>query len=181
MERLETLIENGHKALDQKDYQVAKESFEQAVSLDPISAEANYGMGLALGDLNLWQEAAKAFKHVVRIEPESERGHACLGLSYIKLQLWQLAIDAFSNVIQINPNEADAYTQIGFAYGKLENWQKAIEFHEKAKSLALGNAELRLALAVDYLMAGDEERGWDEYEALKEMDENLARELLEVF
>ncbi len=69
-EQSERLVAQGQLAYQNGRFAEARDRFAEAVAADPHDASAQYGIGLALGKLDRWEEARAAFERAVALRIE---------------------------------------------------------------------------------------------------------------
>ena len=77
----------------------------------PIIADAYCNKGVALKNLNQYQQAIDAYDNAIRINPNDADAYCGKGVALQNLNQFQQAIDAYDNAIRINPNYADSLLQ----------------------------------------------------------------------
>ena len=116
-------------------FQDAARGYRQTLKIQPDSAQAHYGLGLALARLQQYQEAAASFQAAVRYEPKWATAHKDLGVAYLKLKRWPEAAQAFKTSLQYQPEDPEIFYNLGVAQGRMGQHQEALEAFEKAVSL----------------------------------------------
>ena len=117
----------------------AAEAFKQAISLDPMLAEAHFRLGLAYEALNKADEAEGEYKKAVEsykkyLTDNSEDGeaHYNLGQTYAGLQQYSDAIREFRQAVKIRSEDPDIYYDMGLAHIKLAQYSEAASAFSKA-------------------------------------------------
>ncbi len=135
-----TAVEWNQKALDfwkegnYFDPDRALNYLNEAVRLDPKSADAHYNRGIAYDGLGKNQQAIKDYNQTLLLDPKHTEVYYKRGIAYRKLDKYQEAIENYSLAIRLDPNNAEAYNNQGLAFltlGQFEiactNFQKACE------------------------------------------------------
>ncbi len=140
-EDVEAWINLGQRYLDSGALEKAKESFLEAVTLDYLSAEAHFGLGLteyARGD---FAAALFEFGEVSRLFPTRFDGHFNRAVTLAKLRRTEEAISAFQEAIaQAEPEatsaaQVDAYLGLAEQLKTLERFGEAAEAYTAASNL----------------------------------------------
>ncbi|MCE5305863.1 tetratricopeptide repeat protein, partial [bacterium] len=113
------------------------------------------------------------------IKPDFELPHFNLGLAYGRLHRFEDGIDEFQKVASINPKFADAYFGLGLFYIALKRPNKAIDAYKEVLRLKPDNAEAHYELGKAYLLSWDKISAMKEYNILKDLDKELANQLLD--
>jgi tetratricopeptide (TPR) repeat protein len=131
----------------------AAEAFEQAVRLDPNSAEAHYRLGLAYAALGRDEDAERSFEAAVKeykkaadVDEESPDAQYYLGLAYAKLGKWDEAVKSFKRSVRDEPEDTDRYYELGVAHSKLAQYREAVRALERALEIDENNFRAEDAL-----------------------------------
>ena len=106
-EQIDTLVAQGVKHHDQGEYQQALEVFQQALNLDPKSAQVKYEMALTYLELEDYQTAEKLSKKVAETKNEHRlSGYLTYGASLDlqgkskqSIKVYEKAIDQFNHYL----------------------------------------------------------------------------------
>ena len=128
----------------QKDYQGAISSFNQAIALNPNDANDYYNRGLTYYRLEKYPEAIADYSKAIELNPQDDYAYSNRGNAYNDLQKYPEAIADYSKAIELNPQYADAYNNRGVSYHKLQKSSEAIADYSKAIEL---NPQYALAYA----------------------------------
>jgi cytochrome c-type biogenesis protein CcmH/NrfG len=88
------------------------------------------------------------------------------------------ASEALREVIRIDPNDAVAHSMLGDAYWNCGRYEEAIAAYKQAMKLRMDAPHVRYQIALAYLKMGNKDSALEEHKILKEVDEELADELL---
>ena len=125
----------------------AKESFLEAISLDYLSGDAHFGLGLtefARGDL---PAALFEFSEVTRLYPERFDGHFNRAVTLVRLRRTEEAVAAFGEAVTQGENAAgddliNAYLGLAGQLETLERFDEAAEAYAAALEIRPGDADL---------------------------------------
>mgnify|MGYP001037322489 CR=1 FL=1 len=120
---------------------------------------------------------AEVYKHLVVAEPDNAEAYRFLAGYYMDLEAYERATKALKEVVRIEPHDRSAYSMLGDAYWNCGRYEKAMLAYKRAMKLQVNNPETHYQMAKAYLKMGDKDSALEEYEILKDMDENLANEL----
>jgi tetratricopeptide (TPR) repeat protein len=123
---------------------------QQAIEVEPDSAEAYKIWGNALHRSGKTAEAMGYYAKAIAIKPDLAEVYANLGSLYAQQQKWQQAIEYYQKAILINPKFVGAYKNLAKVWHHLGNNEQFWECHHQALSL-----EPELANAKDHLQLGD--------------------------
>ncbi len=114
---------------------LAIEYYQNALNINPESAEAYYNLGKFFQDIGKYNEAIDAYLSVTRLKNDMGfRDNAFYGLGYIHIELkvFDAARDYFGQAIQANPNYFQAYYAKGYAHERLGDLMNAKAYYDKA-------------------------------------------------
>lgn len=118
------LGKEGYKLGIQGKWSKAIEVYNAALEVDPTHAKIWYNKGIALNNLQRYEEAIDAFDQVIRINPEEVNARASAwfnkGMALQKLGRYEEAIEAFDQQLKINPNSGPGKTARNQAVNKLK-------------------------------------------------------------
>jgi tetratricopeptide (TPR) repeat protein len=133
----------------------ALEAFQEAVKLDPQSAEAHFRLGLAYNALNQEHEAEEAFKKAVEAykqyfsveENEQDfEAHYNLAQAYAGLHLYSEAVREYRKAVKLKEDDADVYYDLGLALTRLAQYDDAAGAFEKSLEIDPSNYRAEDAL-----------------------------------
>jgi Tfp pilus assembly protein PilF len=133
----------------------ALEAFQEAVKLDPESAEAHFRIGLAYNALNREHEAEEAFKKAVEAykvyfsAPENEQdfeAHYNLAQAYAGLHLYSEAVKEYRKALKLKEDDADVFYDLGLALTRLAQYDEAAVAFEKSLEIDPANYRAEDAL-----------------------------------
>jgi tetratricopeptide (TPR) repeat protein/DNA-binding winged helix-turn-helix (wHTH) protein len=132
----------------------ATHAAQQALRLDPTTAEAHFALGsvyYATGDAD---QAVVELQRGLQLVSNSDEGYRRLGSAYLALGRKDEAIQAYEKAIQWSPYYADNYQMLGDAYVSLGETDKALATFQKLTDLAPGDAVGYEDLGLVYLRQG---------------------------
>jgi tetratricopeptide (TPR) repeat protein len=178
----------GQALMDQGKFQEAAARFQQALQFKPDMALAHYNVGNALMQQGKVEEALVSFQQALRLKPDFAEAHNNLGNVLREQGRLEDAAASFRQALNLQPNNPEAQSNLGVALmyqGRLQeavaSFQQALDLHQSylenleasvthpmASNPAVrirGNiAAAHRNRAMAWLMLGDFEQGWREYE-----------------
>ena len=156
------LIKKGRESLQKKDFEKARQIFEDLLKNSPELADAHALLGQALGELaqstadlnkkiQYGMEAFREFARALEIEPDNP--YALVARGYARLMVppplggVDMAIEDFNLVIDKHPEFIDAYIGLAEAYGRKSDQEKAKEFFNKVLELDPENVQAKEGLS----------------------------------
>jgi tetratricopeptide (TPR) repeat protein len=169
-------IEKGNELYNNDNDQGAAQAFEQAVQLDPESAEAHFKLGRTYYVMGRrddaekqYQEAVDAYQRQLRSKPDDPQGQYNLAEAYNRLGKPAEAAKALKEAVRMAPDDSDYYFELGTTHMKLAQYQEAVSAFQKATDLDPDNAR-----AAESLESAKD--NWQRKKAaLKQIDDQLKK------
>ena len=115
-------------------FEMARDQFLQAVSLDENFAESYNNLGLVYTEMQEEEKATEAFSKAIELNPDLPAVYNNLGYVFYKQGSYDQAIEMYNEALGRSSDNSSAYTNLGNAYfkkGNLEQariaWEKALE------------------------------------------------------
>jgi len=204
--RIQPELAEAHRCLgcayaDLGHYHNAIEQFKQAIYMTNIKHDlgtAHRGLGWSYYNLGQYEKAVEEYKKALSFDPSFGNWlHLRLGDCYLKLGLYHRAVEEYEMPAwPISSFEGEkiqamlplmqfencdiSYYNFGLAYYNLSRYREAVTWLKKTISLTPKYTLAHYYLGASYLMLGDREGALEEYEILKALDSNLAKELFDL-
>jgi tetratricopeptide (TPR) repeat protein len=136
----------------------------KAISLQVDNGNAHYNRALALLDMKRYDQALAGFRKAITLAPGLVEAHTNLGVTLQALDRFDEAHAAFTKAAALLPGSADAFHNIGCVLQRMKRLPEARRAFEEAIARQPGHAQAHVALSECLLVAGEYERGWQEYE-----------------
>lgn len=159
-------------------YVKAVDVLRKATVIRPDAIDAKTSLGVALIMAGQPEDAAQALQEAIRLSPQSAFAHATLGQAYRLMGKFQEALGALQEALRISPGDPLANNYLGQTYQSMERYQEAVEAFKQAITLKPNFAEVHFNLGVLYLELGSQSQARQEYLILKQLESELAEELL---
>ena len=153
-------------------------AYEEAVARDPWCREAYEWLASSYWENGQHEKSIETWKRAAEVEPDWAWPHIRLAFDYHDLGRYAESIAAWETVIAHQPNVSASYVGLGDVHARAGDHDNAILAYQKAVSLDPKNKQARFGLGKAYLETGKKPLASLEYEALRELDEELADELL---
>lgn len=141
--------QRGNAYLEQGSYDLAIESFAEALRINPQFAPACVNMGLASAALDDFASAIEAYDRALQIDPHLAPAYNNRGTAYRDQGNLQAAIESYSSAIRIEP-AAHVFCNRGIAYDQQGNFQMALADFNAALALAPSDAQTYYERGVAY-------------------------------
>ena len=126
---------------------------QEAVRLDPDSAEAYFRLGLAYIAVGKEQEAEDAYKKAVEKykkyladNSKDAEAHYNMGQSYAGLHLYSEAVREYRQATHLKDDDADMFYDLGTALSKLAQYDEAVAAFSKSLDIDPNNTRAQDAL-----------------------------------
>ncbi len=164
--------------MDKGELASAESLARRATELAPASASFVNTVGVILKKQKRYDEAMRFFDRTVELEPNFVPVHTNIGLLLQMTGDYAAAEQAHRRSVELDPNYVTALHNLAnllMDAGKLE---ESLEFFRRAVEQRPGDAEIHTHRALAFLMSGQFERGWDEYEWRMQMRSQLTKHSL---
>jgi len=163
------------------------QEFHESINLVNKSIEINnenpgyyVTLGCAFSASKDYVNSIAAFKKSINLNDKTAQVHFYLGESYRKIKKYNDAIASFYYSIELSPDHVAAYMLLGLVYQEKKQFDLSIQSFKKCIEIMPDYAEAHLNLGLCYLLIGDYENGWREYEWRKKLikmpSDNLNKE-----
>jgi tetratricopeptide (TPR) repeat protein len=158
----ENNLGNALQTLGHLDQAVAH--FGRALELRPDFPEAHWNLGNALKILGKVDQAVAQCKEAVRLRPDSAEAHNSLGNALVNQGNLEEGIAHFDRALKISPDYSGAHNNLGIALMCQGKKDDALSHFEQALRLKSDLPEDHYERAILWLLRGNYEQGWPEYE-----------------
>lgn len=136
----DTLTESGYEQLKNLDYSGAERTFLEAVQNDENLTLDYRGLGIALMNLNRYEEAEEAFVNALANSGSTPKDidfdiNYYLGICYHKMARYEEAKERYDAILTLRPKEVDAFMQRGTELLYLGKSDEAVADFDRALSL----------------------------------------------
>lgn len=157
----------------------AIEAFRAAAQLRPAWAAAYSQLGLAYASANRREEAVEAYKKALALQPDDTDTLAALAHASLLLGRYEEAARSAARMADIAPLVSGSHFVLGLAQLLLKRYADADESFRRALQLEPDLAEARFGLGLASIALGNDSLVQVEYEALRNLDQNLAGKIAE--
>ena len=135
----------------------ALELFRQAWRGDSSLFAARLNEGIALLNVQRFDEAREVLLDATQRRPDSARAWYNLGILYRNLAQADPAIDAFEHVTRLDSADADALYFLGQLHSQAGRYDEAIRWFERCLSLDSQHLSAEFALSRAYQLSGNDQ------------------------
>jgi tetratricopeptide (TPR) repeat protein len=152
-------------ALQKKDrWEDAIAAYQQALTLRPSYAEAHLNRGIALFRKGEIESAIVAYQRALALQANLVEAHANLGNALLHVGRLDDAIAVFQRALALRPDQPDVDHDLANALRESGCLDEAIAAYQRSLATRPQFADSHFGLAWTYLLKGDFQRGWAEYE-----------------
>jgi hypothetical protein len=137
---------------------------QHAVQLKPNWPDALTELGVALFLVNRDTDALQPLRSAVRLNPRLARANKALGATLSRLNEIEQGVPYLQTAADLQPNDFEAQSNLAVALYGLRRLDEMAAPLQRAIELNPNAAEARYLRAAYWLLLGDFERGWPEYE-----------------
>ena len=138
--------------------------YREAIGLEPRFAQAHNNLGVILKDQGQLAEAAACFGEALRLNPTYAGAYNNLGNAHRDRGCCQEAADCYAAALRCRPDFPEAHNNLGALRALEGKWDQALACYEQALHLRPDYADAHWNRAIAWLIQGDFERGWPEFE-----------------
>ena len=111
-----------------------------------------------------FHDAEPCFRRFLQRTGDTAEGHFNLATSLVEPNQLEEAIVGYQQAIRLNPDFPEAHNNLGLALSELTAWEAAEHCYQRALALRPDYADAHLNQSLAWLVQGDFQRGWLEYE-----------------
>ena len=149
---------------DQQRYDEAVEAYHKALAFQPNFPIALSNLGNTLKQLGKPEEAEQRCLEALKLKPDYSTAHNNLGVALVAQGRLQEAAEVFEKALALMPKDAVAHANLSAALMRQGKYSEAEENSKQALALNPNYAEAHKNQGIVWLLLGDFERGWPEYE-----------------
>ena len=112
--------------------QEALQLFNEALGINPRSAEANLNLGNVLAEAGRAEEALVSYDHALAIRPEFAEALYCRGNALQTLKRHEEALASYDRALAIVPDRAEVLNNRGNTLHDLKRYEEALASYDKA-------------------------------------------------
>lgn len=136
----------------------AQKAYDDALKLDPRSAEAYVGIGLLDADTGDAQGAQKAYGQAIALRPDYTDAYVDRASLYLDSSNIDGALPDAKKAVSLDPYLPEAHFNLALAYQGAQRFDEAIPEYERAVALAPSFIPARLNLGVLEYQKGDRDQ-----------------------
>lgn len=143
----------------ENDYEKAKETLKEAISLNPNDPDLWINLGTLYTDMNQIEKAFESYKKAVLLDKNNSLAWNNLGRVYAKKNMRGEATNCYDNAIKINPLDKIAIYNKAIELRKINKIDEALEMYNKAIEIDNNFAYAWFNKGICLMQAGNEIEG----------------------
>lgn len=149
---------------DQSKFDEAVEAYHKALDIQPNFPVALSNLGNTLKQQGKLDEAEASCREALRLKPDYSTAFNNLGVALVAQGRLAEASETFERALALMPNDAVTHSNLSAALVRQGKYKEAEANSKQALSLNPNYAEAHKNQGIVWLLLGDFERGWPEYE-----------------
>ncbi len=142
----------------------AEACYRHALQLRPDSVLAHNNLGALLTETGRAGEAVATLGEALRLNPKYPEAHNNLGNALREQGDVDGALASYRRALGLRPDYPEAHNNLGATLAQHEQFDEALACYGRALEPRPDYAQAHLNRALAWLLLGDYERGWPEYE-----------------
>src|SRR5262249_47677797 len=137
---------------------------QEALRIRPHCAVTHNNLGVSLAKQRKFAAAVRHYQEALRLTPGAAGTHANLGNALRDQGRLDEAVEQYQHSLRLKPDAPDTHNNLGIAYVKQRRLDLALGHYGEALRLKPGFPEAHLNRAHAWLLQGNFQDGWPEYE-----------------
>jgi len=135
-------------AYEQSNYDLAIESYRQAVNINPQYVEAWNNLGLAYTFNEDFKESIECYEEALKFELEDPVLYDNIGFSYYALEDFEMAISFYEKALAINADNTTSLKKLGKIYCDVyKEHKKALTYFKRVNELDPSDNDVKIYLS----------------------------------
>jgi tetratricopeptide (TPR) repeat protein len=159
------IFARGVAAASARDLERAVQLFDDAIKINPSSAEAHYKRANALKDLGRLEEAVDGYNAAIARKADYAYAYCNRGSVQQHLGLLDDAVSSYDQAIALDPTDALAHYNRALLMQELFQWDEALASYDRSLAANPEFADAQFNRAMALLFTGRFEAGWPAFES----------------
>jgi tetratricopeptide (TPR) repeat protein len=155
----------GEAALDRNDFATAAKEYRDALTLDPRSSTAQFGLGNVYVRQERLAEAERAYQAALALDPGMSAALTNLGVTYYQMGQLSKAADALNSALAIEPKDAKTLYLMAAIRLQENKLPEAEQLLTRAKDADPTLPEIYYGFGVLYRLKGQKQDAINAFEA----------------
>jgi tetratricopeptide (TPR) repeat protein len=145
-------------------FDTALQHYNKVLELIPEHYETYLQIARLFRAQNKTDETIKQYHKAIALQPNNILGIFDLAYLYTTEENYDEAIPLYKKILDISPNQTDALCNLAHILRYKGSYKEAISYYKQLLARKPDYAHAHYGIAESYLMLGDMERGWQEFE-----------------
>ena len=137
---------------------------EKSLQVTPNNVGVLISLGCAQSSKKDFNKAITTYNKIITIKNDISQVHFYLGEAYRQTQQFNDSLSSFKRCLELAPDHIGCQLMIGIIYEELREFDTAIDFYKSCIDTYPEYTEPHINLGMCYLLTGNYEDGWHEYE-----------------
>lgn len=155
---LDSMFVDGTNALQQRDFDGAREIFEKIIAKDPNYKGAHFNLGMAMAARNDFPEAIEQFRNEERVSPTDARAYQIVASFLTRTGRRNEAMDEWRTLLKVAPDNRTAASALAGLLYESEKYPEAVSVLETAIKASPDSSTLQMQLGSAYLKTGQKDK-----------------------
>jgi Tfp pilus assembly protein PilF len=151
-------------AYETGNFPVAREYVNKALGFMPQNASCYLNMGNIVQSEGNFVDSIKWYQEAIKYDAAYKRAYNNIGVALTKLGKLSQAVENLQKAIDLDPQYFEAHNNIGETWRYLGEYERSLVSCERALSIMPDFVPARWNRSILYLLNGQFEQGWAEYE-----------------
>jgi tetratricopeptide (TPR) repeat protein len=162
-------LAQGIALIEEEEYGAAISVLDQAIALDPESADAYFARGHAYHNLSEFEAAIEDLTRAIELDPDDVRSYQERGLAYGSNEQYELALADWTKAIDVGDGNLTDYIMRAITYGALAEFELALDDVNRVIRLAPKISHGYMARATIYVDMGEYEQAVADFTTVLEL------------
>ncbi len=158
------LVQLGKIFQEKQQLDVSIEYYTRALKNEPDLIETRLGIARVLSEKNQFEQAAIHLEHVLAKKPQETQLLFELANAFNMANKIDQCLEIYYQLLEKNPNNPSILYNVAYTLKKLGKIEEAMPYYKAVLEKNPLHAEANFSLGLAYLMMGDWENGWEQYE-----------------
>ena len=118
--------------LKKREYEIAQNSFNEALKINPNFISAKLNLGIVYQNIGKSEKALKCFKEILKINNTLPSVYNNIGFALYTQNKYFEAIKELNKAIELKKDYAEAFLNLGMVYLNLKKYEEAIKFFNQS-------------------------------------------------
>ena len=154
----------------EKKFDESIEYIKKAITEKPNNLGFYASLGCAYSSVQNYSDAINAFLSAIKIDPEASQVHFYLAEAYRQTEDFNKSLNHFKKCLDISKDHLGALLMSGIVQEELKHFNQAKELYLSCIDAYPDYVTAHVNLGMCYLLTGEYEKGWKEYEWRLKLD-----------